>query len=132
MDVAELMFSLQTSVLAVDGSDTIDSPVLKQSLSSSGYEDSIYMVEEWKADLQQVLETWEVLQLGLTSENVQARYDAFSQSLPDIEPERAIEIESSLISDAERDRTTAVDRPLVKQYQQQLNALIARLGALQQ
>jgi hypothetical protein len=129
VSVAAMMWSLQSAVLAVDESDTIDSPVLRQALFSAGYQESSYTVEEWQAEAQQVLETYEVIRRGLNNAKLQARFETFNKELPTLEPQRAIEIERSLILDAELLRTTAKDRPLVKKYEKQLQAMVARLGA---
>lgn len=128
VSAAALMWALQSAVLAIDESGTIDSPVLRQAVLSAGYEDSLYAVEEWQAEAQQVLETYQVIHQGLDNSKLQARYETFNQELPSLKPERAIEIESALIRDAELLRTTAKDRPLVKQYQSQLQALVVRMG----
>lgn len=128
LSVTAMMWSLQRAVMAIDESDNIDSPILRQAALSAGYEASPYAVEEWQAEAQQVLETYQVIHQGLDNTKLQARYATFNQEFPSLDPERAIEIESALIRDAELLRTTAKDRPLVKQYQSQLQALVVRMG----
>ena len=128
MAATTLLWSIQQAMIEIDESGTLDNPRLKRALLSAGYADSPYVVEEWQADAEQVLETYEVVRRGLDRAEIQARYARFHKELPQLEEEEAVRMESALIRDQQLLRTTAADLELIRQFSPQLDALAAQLG----
>jgi hypothetical protein len=128
MGITVLLWSVQDALMEVDETTTTDSPTLKRALSSAGYKDSPYAVDEWQAEAEQVLETYEVLKKGLNLEQVYAGYAALEEDRPGLSEELAIERESALVRDHQLVRTTGKDVELVRQYLPQLNSLTLQLG----
>ena len=128
MGITVLLWSVQDAMMAMDDSGTLDSPGMRRALISAGYKDSRYVVEEWQADAEQVLETYEVVGRGLSMEGIQARYTAFLADRPQLDEEQAIELESALVRDRQLLRTTAEDVALIRQFKPQLDAIASQLG----
>lgn len=128
MGITVLLWSIQDAMMAIDGAGTLDSPGMKRALISAGYKDSRYVVEEWQADAEQVLETYEVLDRDLSMDGMRARYVAFLADQPRLDEEQVVEVESALIRDRELLRTTTEDVALIRQFKPELDALAAQLG----
>ena len=128
MGITVLLWSIQDAMMAIDGAGTLDSPGIKRALISAGYKDSRYVVEEWQADAEQVLETYEVLDRDLSMDGMRARYVAFLADQPRLDEEQVVEVESALIRDRELLRTTTEDVALIRQFKPELDALAAQLG----
>ena len=128
MDVSLLLWSIQGAIMDIDDSGTLDGPVLKRTLLSAGYKDSPYVAEEWQAEAEQVLETYEVLARDLSRATIQARYAAFNKERPELGEDQALTMESALIRDQQLLRTTADDLEIVRQFRPRLDALTAQLG----
>jgi hypothetical protein len=128
MGIPVLLWSVQDALMEADEVTTIDSPTLKRALLSAGYSDSPYVVEEWQAETEQVLETYEVLKKSLNLEQVYAGYAALEQDRPGLTVDQAVEREIGLLRNHELVRTTGKDIELVKQYLPQLDSLSLRLG----
>jgi len=128
MGISVMLWSVQDALMKLDETTTIDSPTLKQALFSAGYPDSLYVVEEWQIEAEQVLETYEVLNKGLNLDQVYAGYAALERDRPELSEEKVIERESTLIRNHELVRTTAMDLELITHYLPRLDALTERLG----
>ena len=128
MGITVLLWSIQDAMMAIDDAGTVDSPGMKRALISAGYEDSRYVVEEWQADAEQVLETYEVVGRGLSIEGIRARHTAFLADQSQLDEEQVIEVEGALIRDRQLLRTTVEDVALIRQFKPQLDAVASQLG----
>lgn len=128
MGISVMLWSVQDALMKLDETTTIDSPTLKRALFAVGYQDSLYVVEEWQIEAEQVLETYEVLNKGLNLDQVYAGYAALEKDRPALSEVQANSRESTLVRKHELVRTTAKDLELVERYLPQLDSIAARLG----
>ncbi len=129
MGVTLMLWSVQDAIADADETAPSDSPSLKRSLNAAGYKDSPYMVDEWQIEAERVLETYEVLQKGLTQASVIADYAAFKKEASGLSEEQAVNRQRILVRNSQLVRTTSKDLALVSEYRKQLDALVEQFAS---
>jgi hypothetical protein len=128
MGVTALLWSLEDAVAAMDETSPIDSPALLAALTAAGYENSPYIVAEWKMEAERVLESYEVLSGNLQFESIYRNLSELENSRDDLTDDEAEQKEAGLIRQMSMLRTTAGDIAQVAPYRDRLDALTGKLN----
>lgn len=128
MGITAIVWSTEDAIAGMDDSRAVDSPSLLSALTSAGYEDSPYVVAEWKMEAERVWEAYEVLTANFQIEIIGREMDLLEQEAEDLTPQQRAEKEAALIRQLSMLQTTAGDISRVAPYRQRLNELARRLG----
>jgi hypothetical protein len=123
LGITALLWSIEAAVVTMDNAWPTESPALLGALAAAGYEDSPYMVAEWKVEAERVLEAYEVLRANLTGEGLATEWAELERNRGQMSEAALHEQESALIRKASMLRTTARDIEQVAPYRQRLDRL---------
>lgn len=123
LGITALLWSLEAAVATMDGAWPTESPALLQALAAAGYEDSPYMVAEWKIEAERVLEAYEILSANITVEGLATELAELERNRGQATEAALHEQESALIRKASMLQTTARDVEQVAPYRQRLDRL---------
>ncbi len=128
LGITAILWSVEIAVAAMDETWPTKSPALLRSLQSAGYEDSPYVVAEWKIKAERVLEAYEVLNGNFQWEDIQAGLAELDKDANQLTDEERLNRERLLIRKASMLRTTAGDISQVAPFKQRLDQLTGPLS----
>lgn len=128
LGLAAILWSIEKAVAAMDETWPSKSPALLRSLQSAGYEDSPYVVAEWKIEAERVLEAYEVLSGDFQWKAIHAEMAELENNPNRLTDEELVNRERILIRQASMLRTTAGDISQVAAFRQRLDQLTGPLS----
>jgi hypothetical protein len=128
LGITAILWSIQDAVAAMDETWPTKSPTLLRSLESAGYEDSPYIVAEWKIEAERVLEAYEVLSGNFKEKDIHAELAELEKDTNQLTDEERLKRESLLIRKASMLQTTAGDISQVAPFRQRLDRLTSPLS----
>jgi len=128
MGITAIVWSTEDAIAAMDHTRPADSPTLRNALTAAGYEDSPYVVAEWKMEAERVLESYEVLSGDLQFESIYRTLSELESSRGRLTDDEAEQKEAELIRQVSMLRTTAGDIAQVAPYRDRLDTLTGELN----
>lgn len=128
LGITAILWSIQSAVATMDGTWPTESPTLLRALTAAGYENSPYVVAEWKIEAERVLEAYEVLSTDITNEALAAELAELERNRDQMTEAALHEQESALIRKASMLQTTARDIEQVAPYRQRLDRLTSQFS----
>lgn len=127
LGVTAVVWSVEDAIAAMDETRSVESPTLLQALGAAGYEDSPYVVAEWKVEAERVLEAFEVLQGDFQTQAIGREMAVLEENAAQLTGEEIAERQMVLIRQASMLKTTAGDISQVAPFRQRLEALTSQL-----
>jgi hypothetical protein len=128
LGITAILWSIEDAVAAMDETWPTKSPALLRALQSAGYEDSPYVVAEWKIEAERVLEAYEVLSGNFQEKDIHARLAELEKNANRLTDEERVNRERMLIRKASMLQTTAGDISQVAPFRQRLDRLTSSLS----
>jgi hypothetical protein len=125
--ITVILWSIEDAVAAIDKTRAVESPTLLQALQAAGYEDSPYIVAEWKIEAERVLEAYEVLRENYQLKDIVAELTELENNPKLLTDEKLMTRANMLTRKESMLQTTAKDLPMIKQYMQRIDALFGQL-----
>jgi len=125
--ITVILWSIEDAVAAIDKTRAVESPTLLQALQAAGYEDSPYIVAEWKIEAERVLEAYEVLRENYQLKDIVAELTELEKNPKLLTDEKVMTRANMLTRKESMLQTTAKDLPMIKQYMQRIDALFGQL-----
>ena len=125
--ITVILWSIEDDVAAIDKTRAVESPTLLQALQAAGYEDSPYIVAEWKIEAERVLEAYEVLRENYQLKDIVAELTELENNPKLLTDEKLMTRANMLTRKESMLQTTAKDLPMIKQYMQRIDALFGQL-----
>ncbi|MGK2926302.1 MAG: hypothetical protein ACSLE2_11845 [Lysobacterales bacterium] len=123
LGITALLWTIEAAVATMDNAWPTESPALLSALTAAGYEDSPYMVAEWKIEAERVLEAYEVLSSNITAKGLATEWAELERNRGQMSEAALHEREKVLIRKTSMLRTTARDIEQVAPYRQRLDRL---------
>lgn len=128
LGITAIVWSTEAAVMGMDESRSVDSPSLLRALKAAGYEESPYVVAEWKLEAERVWEAYEVLSANLQITAIGRDMEALEQQADDLTPQQRTQQQAALMRQLSMLQTTAGDISRVAPFRQRMDSLARRLG----
>ena len=127
LGITAILWSIEGAVAAMDKSWSTKSPSMLRALQSAGYEDSPYIVAEWKIEAERVLEAYEALSENYQEDDIFAELAELEKEANNLTDEERVRRESTLIRKASMLQTTARDISQIAPFKQRFDQLTKQL-----
>lgn len=128
LGITAIVWSTEQAIASMDNRRPAESPFLLNALTTAGYEDSPYIVAEWKMEAERVWESYEVLTANYRIESIGREMRTLAEAPGELTEQQRINREAALARQLSMAQTTARDVLQVAPYRQRLDALARRLG----
>jgi hypothetical protein len=128
LGASALVWSVQGAVVAMDDSAGRGGDSLSAALLASGYEDSPFVVDEWRFEAERVLAAYEVLSGDLRRDEVYAAMAELETEAATTPADELEERTAALVRQAELIHDTQYDVPAVAPFRARIDAFVSSLA----
>lgn len=128
LGITAVVWTMEEAVARLDEARAVESPTLLQALKAAGYEDSPYIVAEWKIEAERVWEAYEVLNGNFRTGTIGSEMAALEREANQLTEEQLARKEAALLRKASMVQTTARDVSKIAPYRGRLDRLSRKLG----